>query len=803
MSSKQVVFLSSIDWDAAWQRHQALASSFAQAGWQVFFVENTGFRNFRLSDLGRISRRLFNILVGGRSEARIHPVPKGVRLIPPLVLPPTHPVFRALNRYWCLPRLARSLRHRGLKESPLIFCYIPSQTTLDLLALMQPRLTVYDVVDHYPRHPKPPSDLSRTEEELIRSADILFTTSPLLQELHQGRHPRVLQVHHGVSEEFFLPAPAPPKSHRRFCYFGSLREGLDYAAVNALALAGYEVWLIGPEKDPPPKLHPGVHREGMLSTAELARRLGGFDALLLPYEDTEWNRGITPAKIYECLATGLPVLASEMPGLVGVNGLLYTAHGPDGFVQAARSLDREESPERVRARLAEARKHSASAQFAKILGALAQIPREAAAGARARASVPIPKSLGAILKGLTWITVFFTLSKAATLLTQMAAARFLGPAEYGTASLILAVNSLLQILPMLGFPLALAHFAPTQTTNAGRQRLISTTLTVFAAWAVLALGMLLAAEPWLEAWSGLNRTQWRYALILAFLTAFHLTAAACLQGLTWFKRRGGAEALYGLSSAVLLALLALRGEKGYSAIILALCGGLSIGAFYSLWSLRSYLRLILDRKLLTGVLPYALLGTLNIVATSLLQAPGRICLHRFDSPQAVGLYSAYFTATAQVALAFMTMAWTVLIPLTSRPDGQRDAWRQLKRLAPTLILGGFLLFTTGGATAALILGRSYAAHPAWFALFGAAGSFIFAHGLFAALFAARGLQGLAVSTLGALVAGAANVGLNIALAPRWGVGGSATALALSYALGLAWLFSRRPTEEGGTPSSAT
>lgn len=372
MSARQVVFLSSIDWDAAWQRHHAFTAAFARSGWQVFFVENTGFRDPTLADVGRILRRLANFLSPSDPKRAVHPVPEGVRVVSPIVLPPTHGLFQLLNRHWFLPALAKSLRGHGLTEAPTVFAYLPSRTTVDLVDLLAPELCVYDVVDNFRGHPKAPADLAQTEGALLERAGLVLTTSPLLQELHENRHPRVLRIHHGVSEEFFLPPPAPPKKHRRLCYFGTLREGLDYAAIDALAEAGFEVSLIGPAQTPPPKLHPSVRVAGLMPTERLTRELAGFDALLLPYADSEWTQGITPAKIYECLATGRPVIASRMRGLAPLESLLYVADGPSGFVSAARRLDAEETAERVAARVAEAKAHAGPAQFTQILAAMRQ-----------------------------------------------------------------------------------------------------------------------------------------------------------------------------------------------------------------------------------------------------------------------------------------------------------------------------------------------------------------------------------------------------------------------------------------------
>ena len=107
----QVVFLASIDWGAAWQRHQAFAAALAAEGRQVFFVENTGFRDLRLSDLSRGFGRLARLTMS-TPAARNAPPPR-VTVVSPLVLPPTCALFRGLNAAVFLPPLAARQRARG------------------------------------------------------------------------------------------------------------------------------------------------------------------------------------------------------------------------------------------------------------------------------------------------------------------------------------------------------------------------------------------------------------------------------------------------------------------------------------------------------------------------------------------------------------------------------------------------------------------------------------------------------------------------------------------------------------------
>jgi hypothetical protein len=76
--------------------------------------------------------------------------------------------------------------------------------------------------------------------------------------------------------------------------------------------------------------------------------------------------GISPAKIYECLATGIPVVATPLPELERFGEYLYVAKGTEGFTEVLQRLPQLESGEKVRTRTELARENSWEARFAVI-----------------------------------------------------------------------------------------------------------------------------------------------------------------------------------------------------------------------------------------------------------------------------------------------------------------------------------------------------------------------------------------------------------------------------------------------------
>ena len=368
-----VVILSSVEWDAAWQRHHAFAAQWARAGHRVFFVENLGFREPGLADLGRVAGRLRRVLRGGRAPGARPP--QGTFIVSPLVLPPTRRLFRAANAAVLAPRLAGLLRARGLHGAPVVFAYLPTATTLALIDRLSPSLVVYDCVDNFRGLPSPPPGLAETEAALMARAGLVLTTSRTLYDDKKSLHPNVVELHHGAAPAFFLAA-APERPRRRLCYFGTLWRAVDYAPIRALAQAGFEIELIGPVKETPPPLPESATFRGAFPHEQLPALLADCDALLLPYVDDEYNRGVIPAKTYECLATGRPVLASPLPALAGLSRVLTICRGPQEWVAAARALSAD-SPAARRARVEEARSHGEEAAFARLNELVAAAPRAA------------------------------------------------------------------------------------------------------------------------------------------------------------------------------------------------------------------------------------------------------------------------------------------------------------------------------------------------------------------------------------------------------------------------------------------
>lgn len=373
MDKPPIILLAGIRWDFLWQRHQALATLFARAGYPTVFVETTGLANPRpdRATLGKVLARIRHS--GGRGRSLPE---KNLTVYSPVTAPPTHGAFRRLNEKLFVPRMVRDLRKMA-GEDPIVVAYPPTRTTLALISGLRPRRVLYDCSDDYEAFPGAPKDIAGTERELLGRADLISCTSIPLLEKVRPVSPDAFLSGPGVDYEHFSVLQEKRSSQvRAVCFFGQIDERLDLSIFRTIAAAGFEVRLVGGVGRVDRRFleTPGIVYRGEVPHTELPAALAGVDAFVLPYKVNALTRGISPAKTYECLATGRPVVSAPLPSMADLEGYVYLAEGPDEFVKTLRELERSETLEKRRARVDLARANSWEARFEELETRLCHAP---------------------------------------------------------------------------------------------------------------------------------------------------------------------------------------------------------------------------------------------------------------------------------------------------------------------------------------------------------------------------------------------------------------------------------------------
>jgi glycosyltransferase involved in cell wall biosynthesis len=148
--------------------------------------------------------------------------------------------------------------------------------------------------------------------------------------------------------EWSGPAPAAPEwvaQARRplLLYVGSLDTRLDVGALLALAkeLPSCEIALVGPLLDRAHlaplreaanvRIHPPVARE------QIRALIGAADVGLIPHVSSPLTRAMSPLKLYEYLAGGLPVVATDLQPMRGVDESVELIEPGGDYAEGVRS----------------------------------------------------------------------------------------------------------------------------------------------------------------------------------------------------------------------------------------------------------------------------------------------------------------------------------------------------------------------------------------------------------------------------------------------------------------------------------
>jgi teichuronic acid biosynthesis glycosyltransferase TuaH len=278
------------------------------------------------------------------------PTTDRVHLYEPLRLRRRDPVSpagleRSYARYG--QRLRRAAERRGLRRPAVVTAHPFVAAYADLDWAGPVTLLASDDWAAHPAYERwRPAYLDAYERVARRRLRVCAVTAAIVERIEpQGT---AVVVPNGVDPEEWSTVAPPPTWFAelpgpRLLYVGTLDSRLDVDAVLAVARAWREgsIVLAGPIADPDylVRLHeePNVHFPGPLPRREVAALAHAADACLVPHRRLPLTEAMSPLKVYEYLAGGGPVAATDLPPLRGIEGPLELAPPGGDFVAAVRA----------------------------------------------------------------------------------------------------------------------------------------------------------------------------------------------------------------------------------------------------------------------------------------------------------------------------------------------------------------------------------------------------------------------------------------------------------------------------------
>jgi glycosyltransferase involved in cell wall biosynthesis len=357
ITGRDILYISSIEWDFLWQAHQEIARRLAAAGNRVLYIENTGVRTPGLRDAKRVAAR-FGRWTRALKSGGARQVAPNIFVYSPLVLPPFGSTWqRLLNRHVFLRQLRRITQSLQLSD-PLLWTYLPSDTAVDIIRAHRTKrgqVIYYNTADFSYLTPNS-KQLQLSERELVQMSDLVFATCSRLAARFSSDQGNVHIFPPGVDMSAFpdesaaigsLPDRLNLSSLPRpiIGYVGGLHRFIDYDLVANMARArpSWSWVFLGAHQVSLEKLQglPNVHLLGQQPHEELAGHMRFFDVCIVPYVNSNETSTVVPTKINEYLAAGKATVATNLPTVCEFNEqhhvLSTTGATAQEFLQAIES----------------------------------------------------------------------------------------------------------------------------------------------------------------------------------------------------------------------------------------------------------------------------------------------------------------------------------------------------------------------------------------------------------------------------------------------------------------------------------
>lgn len=310
---KKVLILAGIPWDTTIQRHHNISWFLEENNYDVYFVEKIPSSNFSFKKLKSALKN--------RANNKLEVPSKGVKRYKTSFFNPHKGILKKYNKV----KTKKIIKEVG-NDFDIVITYLPINTTFLFLNEIKYKFLIYDCVRDFTNWGGYSKDIAKIEEELSKKVDLILTDSYYLTNKYKNYKYKTVQILPTIDTESvnILTKAIIKKQIKKIVYFGAVGQHINYNIFNKLSTLDYEVHIIGNvDLDIQEKLSKKIVSHGFVNDLqELSRKIISIaDAIIIPYKGD--MNGVIPAKLMQCISTGLPIYINEFYDSLALDDLLY------------------------------------------------------------------------------------------------------------------------------------------------------------------------------------------------------------------------------------------------------------------------------------------------------------------------------------------------------------------------------------------------------------------------------------------------------------------------------------------------
>lgn len=382
LKNENIICISTMNWDFLWTRKQRFMDMLAKEGNRILYIEPPFYTKRKPLVLKLIE--LAKGLING-PFSRLTKVNDNLYVLYPSILIPfgKHRLILDLNHLILRQKIKMAQCKLNMKN-PILWIYDPF--VYGLAKALSEKITIYDCVDEHSAYPG--ANKSRTmelEKKLILKSGLVIVTAKGLYEGKKSFNKNMHIIPNGVdfshfskaqNENLNVPGDIAELKKPLLGFIGGISDWTDLDLIHYVAKENpdWSIAMIGPvdlraeKKVEEFKDVRNVFFLGRRGLDVLPNYLKGFDVCLNPFRKNELTANVSPLKIFEYLASGKPIVSTDMPEVRPFAEIVNIARNKEEFLACIKKVLNGEPEDAKKKRLEIAKEYSWGKLLDKFVG---------------------------------------------------------------------------------------------------------------------------------------------------------------------------------------------------------------------------------------------------------------------------------------------------------------------------------------------------------------------------------------------------------------------------------------------------